>query len=403
MLGALLAVCAGLIVGGRVAIAQGYDFASLYEMGHGLLNGINVYTPEVAATFRPVYDVDVPAGMFYPPATGFTMLPLAVLPYQVGKLAWLLIVDLAVIFGVRSLIRSLSPASPSYVWVGCAGAILLSSALRWAMILQQGSPLVLGLLCWFAAAINDGRTRLATGLAILAVSAKMTLSVPFLGILLLQRRFGAALASGGTWLALNVIGFWRMGPGSYHDYQRAVVKLEALGDINSPDPWALASNPRLDWTSLFYGLTGNLRVSRLATLACAAAVSLWLLREGLRAAKPLSFRSTALFLPPLVCLGSLCVYHHHYDAPLFFAPVLVLLFGFDWRKLHWSVWLLVPFLALMLLVPIGGTQAIAQALMGDRGVGLFKLSFPIVVSLALVGSLILLRIGERDRIEPKPH
>ncbi len=398
---AVLGLCGAIAFNGRYAVRWGLDFASLYEMGHGVLTGTNVYDPAAAQQFPAKYDVMVPAGMFYPPATGFSMLPFAALPYRIGRLAWLAVIDLVLILGVRNLFRALAPSRPSYVWVSCAAVILVSSALRWALILLQGAPLVFGLLCLFIAALHEGKTRLATVLAIIAVAAKMTLALPFLGILLLQRRFAALIASGGTWVLLNVLGFWRMGPGSYHEYQGSVGKLEAFGDINSPDPWALTSNPRLDWTSLFYGITHHLPVARLGTLACAGLVALWLVREGWRAADPRGLRSMALFLAPLVCLGSLCVYHHHYDSTLFFAPVLVLALVFDRRQLGRAAWLLEPFFLMMLLLPVGAVQDALQALLGDTGVGLLKLSFPVAVSLALIGSLIVLHTGERDRIEPK--
>ena len=149
--------------------------------------------------------------------------------------------------------------------------------------------------------------------------------------------------------------------------------------------------PRLDWTSLLYGLTGNLSASRLASLALAGLVSLWLLRAGLKIAEPNSLHSTALFLPPLVCLGSLCVYHHQYDACLFFAPALLSYFvlGRELRP-RWALLLVAPILAMILVLPIGVAQKLANDALGVFGIGLLKLSFPIAVSLALLGSLAFL-------------
>ncbi len=393
---AALVLAAGLYANWRTAAPAGVDFASLYVMGRGIASGVNIYDPSVAAEFPAKYGVMVPAGMFYPPATGFSMLPFALVPFALGRMLWLLAMDAMLVFGVRSLVKRLAPSAQSHVWLLFAGVILLSSALRWAMLLLQGAPFVLGLLCWFVAALHGGRTRLATALAIVAVAMKMTLALPFVGLLMLQRRFGAVVASGATWIALNVLGFLRMGSGAFHDYQSSVGKLEAFGDINSPDPWNVNTSPRLDWTSLFYGTTGNLPVSRLATLALAGLVALWLLREGYRAKDPRSLRSTAFFLAPLVCLGSLCVYHHHYDAGLFYAPVLVLYFVVGLRKLRGpGLWLMLPLLALLLLLPIGVVQNVAGSLLGARGIGLMKLSFPVAFSCALVGSLILLSTNER--------
>ncbi|HEY0467748.1 MAG TPA: glycosyltransferase 87 family protein, partial [Polyangiaceae bacterium] len=301
-------------------------------------------------------------------------------------------------------VRFTLPRAGNHVWVFCAGIILLSSALRWGLMLLQGAPLVLGMLCFFIVAVNGNRPGWATTLAILAVAVKMTLSLPFLGILLLRRRFLAVFAAGATWLSLNALGFARMGHGAFTDYRANVGGLESFGNINAPDPWNPLSLPRLDWTSLFFGLSGNLGVAKVASFGLTGLVVLWLLREGLIARDPMSVRSTALFLSPLVCLGSLCVYHHQYDAALFFAPALFSAFalGPELRP-RWTVYLALPLLAMILVLPIGLAQnIIASSFLGWRGVGLLKLSFPVAFSLALLGSLIALsRMGsKRGATEP---
>jgi len=393
---ATLLLCAGVAACWKTAAPAGVDFPSLYVMGRGIVEGANIYAPAIATTFPAKYHVMVPAGMFYPPATGFTMLPFAVLPFRIARLFWLVLLELVAVFGIRSLVRRFAPSAGPEVWVACAGVVMLSSALRWAMLLLQGAPLVLGLLCWFLSALHGDRPRLAAAIAALAVAVKMTLSVPFIGLLILQRRFVAAFAGVATWASLNALGFLRMGANALPDYRASVGKLEAFGDINSPDPWNVVSSPRLDWTSLIYGTTGNLALARLGTLALAAFVCLWLLREGLREPAPRSPEATALFLPPLVILGSLCVYHHHYDSCLYFAPVLVLYFVFGRQRLQtWQCLLLLPPLVLMLLLPFGKAQDAINSLFGLRGVGLLKLSFPIAFSSAMLGSLLLLSRGER--------
>jgi hypothetical protein len=135
-----------------------------------------------------------------------------------------------------------------------------------------------------------------------------------------------------------------------------------------------------------------LPASRIANLICAAAVALWLLREGLRTATPPSLPSTTLFLSALVCLGSLCVYHHQYDACLFFAPMLLVWFGApSLRNPPWAVWLTLPFALIIAILPIGVVQHVIEATLGVHWVGLLKLSFPVAITLALAGSLVMLR------------
>lgn len=395
--GAGLLLLAGLLLNFVTIYDGGVDFPSLYVMGRGVLTGQNIYAPEVAATFPERYGVDAPMGMFYPPATGFAMLPFAVLPYQAGKLLWFFAMEAVLVLGIRRLLKVLSPSSGEHVWMLVAAVITLSAALRWGMILLQGAPFIVGLLCWFVAAQENNQPRLAAALAVLAVAMKMTLSLPFLGLLLLRRRLLATMLAGGTWVVLNVLGFWRMGPQSLADYRVSVAGLEAFGNINSPDPWNVRTSPRLDWTALFYGLSGNITLSRLATLAAAGLVSLWLLREGWRVRAPYGVRSTALFLPPLVCLGSLCVYHHHYDLSPFFVPVLLWLFVLRPNAgPAWGAWLSLPLLAMALLLPFGKAQNIAGALLGETGIGLLKLSFPVALTLALFGSMAVLSRGLRE-------
>lgn len=389
--GAVVVLIAGLLINWKTG-RGGVDFPSLYVTGRGLVDGTNIYGPGVTEVFPERYGVDQPQGMFYPPATAFSMLPFAVLPYAVGKLAWHLTIVLTLIFGVRGLVRLALPRAGSHVWMFCAGAVFLSSALRWGMMLLQGAPLVLGMLCLFVVAVNGDRPRWAAALGVLAVAVKMTLSLPFLGILLLRRRFLAVFAAGATWVALNVLGFVRMGPTAFADYRQNVGGLEAFGNINAPDPWNPLSLPRLDWTSLFFGMTGHLSLARVVSLGLSGLVALWLLREGLRVRDPLSLRSTALFLPPLVCLGSLCVYHHQYDAALFFAPAMLSAFVLGREQQpRWALYLALPLVAMILVLPIGFVQnLITNSPLGWRGVGLLKLSFPVAFSLALIGSLVVL-------------
>jgi len=392
--GAVLVLAAGLGVNWAVG-RGGVDFPSLYETGRAALTGANIYDASATAIFPERYNVARPMGMFYPPATGFVMLPFALLPFELARFAWLLTIDLTLIFGIRALIRFTAPQARNHVWMYVVGVVLLSSALRWGMMLLQGAPLVLGLLCWFVVALHGNRPRSAAAIAILAVAVKMTLSLPFLGLLLLRRRFGAALAGVATWAGLNAIGFFRMGSTALAQYRQNVGSLESFGNINAPDPWNGLSLPRLDWTYLFFGLGGNLAAAKLVSLILAGLVSLWLAREGLRTRLPSTLYSTALFLPPLVCLGSLCVYHHQYDACLFFAPVIVGYFVMGRRvQPRWAALLSLPLVVMILVLPIGLTQALADTVFGAWGVGLLKLSFPIAFTSALVGSLIMLRAGE---------
>jgi len=392
-------LAAGLLVSVAV-VRDGVDFPVLYVMGEGILRGVDVYVPGETAMFRQRFNVSE-FGMFYPPATGFAMAPLALLPYGVAKWVWFFFIDVALVFGIRALVRTAAPSSKAYLWMSCAGVVLLSAAIRWGLMLLQAAPLVLGLLCLFVAQLHGGRRAGVLAISVFVTSVKMTLALPFLGLLALHRRFGAAAASIGAWLALNALGFWRMGGGSFSGYRQNIAILEALDNISSPDPWRPIALPRLDWFYLIYGLSSNLRLARILALAISAVVLVWLVREAQRDQSSPTLTRSALFLGPLVCFGSLCVYHHQYDACLFFAPALLACLLWPRRRAHfWVYMLFAPLLLEILFLPIGRVQSILESAWGLVGVGVLKLSFPVVVTLALVGSLVILRLHDVELDAP---
>jgi hypothetical protein len=334
--------------------------------------------------------------MVYPPATGFAVLPLAYLPFQVARVIFFLLSNLILILGARALVRRLVPRADASVWMISVGFLLLAASIRWGMMLLQIAPLMVGLLCFFVVALDRGQARTAIVIATLATALKITLALPFLGVLVIRRRFAGAAVAVGSWLILDAIGFWRMGKAAFSTYQQNVAKFEVVApswNINAPDPWLGVSLPRLDWVFLLYGVIRDMPLARLLNLLLAGATALWLVREAWRFRKtPATLATTYLFLTPLVCLGSLAVYHHQYDASLFLVPILLAWFlSPQLRQPAWSAWLCVPLLFVVLVLPIGAAENVFGKLFGPTGVGLVKLSFPIAITLALVGSLVLLR------------
>ena len=302
---------------------------------------------------------------------------------------------MAIVLGIRSLVRLAKPESPPHLWMVAAGVVLASSAMRWGMMLLQVAPLVLALLCWCVSLLHRGKPRAAVAVAIVAMSLKMTLALPFLGLLALRRHFVGAATVVVAWVTLNALGFWHMGAGSFAHYRRSIGELETIGHISSPDPWRAIALPRLDWVSLFYGITGDLTFARAATLAAAAACFLWLAWCAWRNPRLNDLKSTAVFLGATTCLGSLAVYHHQYDAILFFAPALLGALLFD-PKDRWGYLLIAPLMAMILVLPIGKAQDVLASLMGLTGVGLLKLSFPVAFTLALIGCLVLIGVPVKD-------
>lgn len=390
-------ICVGVVVGWLRA-RTGNDYAVLHAMAVGVVQHTNVYLLNAPGAVGTGV-----VGMVYPPATSFPVFWLAFLPFELGRLVWFVIMNATLVLGVRALVRFAAPTRPAYVWMLCAGGLLFSASIRWGMMLLQGAPFMLGMLCLFVVALLEDRKWLSLVLALIAACFKMTLALPFVGLLLLYRRLGATAVVGASWVTLNALGFWAMGgAAAFATYRNNVAVFEELNsfNINGPDPWLGVSLPRLDWVFLFFGLTRDLELSRVANLIVAAGVASWLLREGWRTAIPPAMPRTTTFLAALVCLGSLCVYHHQYDACLFFAPVLLV--GLDlssYRRLGWGIWLTVPFALIITLLPIGVVQGAIETLFGTHWVGLLKLSFPISITLALIGSLGMLSRSAPHRRE----
>ena len=376
------------IAAGWVRAQHGPDYAVMHAMAVGVATHSNVYLLN-----GPGQVGEGVVGMVYPPAISFTVLPLAFVPYHVGLALWFLVMNATLVLGVRALLRFADPSVANYAWLISSGLLLFSSAIRWGMMLLQGAPFMLGLLCFFLVALHGNRPRWALVIAVIAAAFKLTLALPFLGLLLLHRRYAAVAVTGAMWVLLNALGFVLMGGGAFATYQHNVTIFEAISsaNINGPDPWLGISLPRLDWVFLFYGLTRNLHISRLANLACSAITGLWLLREGLRTRTPPSLSATTLFLAALVCLGSLCVYHHQYDVCMFFAPLFLGYFRpASLRAPRWAFWLTLPLTLMIAFLPIGAAQHLVESAFGSHWVGLLKLTFPVALSLALVGSLFML-------------
>jgi len=391
--GALLA--GSLLASYSTAQRLGVDFASLHAMGKAIVTRTDVYdTAWQRRAFPAEYGLVHPPGMFYPPATGFCLVPFGLLPYGLGKTLWILTLAVGVVAGVRQLVRLVLPNASSDVWMALGSAALLSAVMRWGLTPLQGAPLTFGLLCFFVSALVRGKPRLATAIAVFATAFKMTLALPFLALLALDKRWRSIALVGGSWLLLNVTGFWLMGPSALASYREAMLVVEAFFDINSPDPWFRYSIPRLDWKYLLYGLLHDINLAQQATLLLAAATASWLgwfCIRFWRGRQPLSLEVVVPFLAAAVCLGSLCVYHHHYDASLFLAPALLLLHGPTRRSLPRRAWLMcLPLLAMLLLLPVATVYRILDRSLPAAAIGVFNLTFPLAMSLALGGSLVAL-------------
>jgi hypothetical protein len=367
----------------------GNDYVSVYVVGRGLLEKNPIYDREWQPAAFGRLGIGPPNGLFYPPATGVVTMPLALLPYAVAHALWLTIMIGTVLYGVRSVVRLLKPDAPSYEWRIAAGLVLASACVRWGMTPGQGAPLIMGVLCLFVVALHEGPSWLVFFLATFATAFKPTLALPFLGLLVLHRHYKTLVAAIAFWITCNLAGFIRLGGlTAFHAYQHNISGLEAIDDINTPDPWRLISVPRLDWIYLFDGITRQLAVARLLTLVFAAATGAFLIWQMRRFRAPVAVETTAAFLGVLVCLANSVVYHHHYDISLIVAPALVWYFGAKrLREPRWANYLMLPLLLMAAFWPVAMMQHLVLRFLGPIGWGLMDLLFPLSVTAAMAGAL----------------
>jgi hypothetical protein len=373
---------------------QGQDFGYLYAASVGIATGAPIYDTQWQKAAFERWGLPLPQGVFYPPATGFASLPFAMLPYSLAEFLWFVILVTAVLLGVQRLVRLGRPDARRSTVALAAGLVLMSACVRWGITPLQGAPLILGLLCFLIVGLHSNRPIMVFMVALFATTFKFTIALPFLGLLLLHECYAALLGSVMISGVLNILGFIRVGGlTALRDYRGGIVTLESLGTVNTPNPWDPQSSPRLDWTYLFTGIIGNVPISRILAVVFSGLILAWLFLESRRIYRPVNLTTTAAFLVPLVCVGVLSVYHHHYDISPIIAPLLVLGTRFPDPKLFrraWAWWLLAPQVLMIATFPTATTQRLVVRLFGEHWIGLLNLTFPLTTTLTLVGSLVIL-------------
>jgi hypothetical protein len=337
--------------------------------------------------------------VFYPPATGVAMLPFAFVPFRVGQALWFVLMVASVVVGIRALVRLVEPEAPSYVWSCISGIVLLSSCIRWGLTPLQGAPFVLGLLCIFFVLLERGYIGWAAAVAAYATAFKMTLAVPFLGLLFLHRRHVAWCAVLGIWLLLNALGFLRIGGmDAFRTYTTSMSGLESMTGINTPDPWRDVSEPRTDLTYFFYGIAGHLQFARLAAKGLSGLLGLWLAARCLKFRKP-NLAATAAFMMPFAILTLISVYHHQYDLSILIAPLVIMVLRPESLGVpRWALVLMTPLVAVMTFAPVGMLHHLSMNYLGAESIGVVNLMYPVCTVLALLGSLVVLERQVRSVI-----
>jgi hypothetical protein len=405
--------CAALLVAGIVfswvaSARQGGDVIYPYMLSHSLIHGEPIYDrqweleniPTITGQRRPG------EGFFYPAGTGFSTLPLAMFSFRNAQLLWLAILIGVVVLGTRELTRMGDERERTATWMAIAGLVLLSASIRWGMTPLQGAPLVMGLLCLFVICIDREKYGAAFAITMFVLVFKFTVALPFVGLMLVRgrwREIAVAVVIAGL---AQVAGFARVGgAAAFSAYTQGVAGLEALGSINTPDPWDPMSSPRLDWTYLYTGLVGSAEFGKRLSQGTALLVAIWLSWSAWRLRDRRDRHATATILLAITCFGILCVYHHHYDVSSALVPLIMLatMHLNGTIKLPTSFWILIgPLAVMMALLPVATVQGLLQSVGGPTASGYVNIAFPISVTLALIASCLDLRRLQTDSSWQKP-
>jgi hypothetical protein len=399
---------AGILSGWWASTRQGGDFIYPYMLSHSVLYGEPIYERQWQLENIPaITGQSTPGeGIFYPAGTGFSTLPLAALSFRNAQLLWVAVLIGVVVLGTRGLVRMSGKPEKTATWMAIAGFVLLSASIRWGMTPLQPAPLVMGLLCLFVVCIDKNKYVAASAITTYVLVLKFTVALPFVGLMLVRgrwREIAVAVAIAGL---AHVAGFASVGgTAAFSEYTQGVAGLEALGSINTPDPWDPMSSPRLDWTYLYTGLIGAPEIGKRLSQATTVLVAIWLSWSVWRLRDRLDRQATATILLALTCFGILSVYHHHYDVSAALVPLMMLgamhLGGIIKPSTSFLV-LMGPLAAIMALLPVATVQGVLLSVGGPRAVGYMNIAFPISVTLALIASCLDLRRLQTGDCPEKP-
>ncbi len=391
----------GIFINWKASKHLGIDFAYIYGIGRSLITGQNVYDRDWQNyAFPNLYHSFPPNGVFYPPSTGFVGLPFAILSYEIGQKLWFVVMMAVMLYGIWSFLdcygQRLSTAKRSVL----LGLICCSSCMRWGFYALQAAPMLVGLLGLFMAAIRkQNRIQLAL-IAGIVICLKFTVSLPFLGLALLDRRFKLIGFALGLCILLNVSGFIRMGgTAALNSYKVNMARLDTPHTVDYPSPWDSTTIERTDWPYLLNGISENLPRSKTIS-AVLTMVSLgWLGREWWRS-RGLTRESDlfAAFLGPLMCLDLLCVYHHHYDSALLLIPILLYLFSAKLKNLPGVRAFTIPLSIFLAFYTVHQLEVLVSHFIGHESALILKMIGSSLITIGFISSLFILKRYLDDRL-----
>lgn len=339
----VLSVAGGVLlalgIAGLWRVCHGADFPQLYVASRLWMERREMYAPGV---FRQGIIDYVPSGLkyyqeacklYYPPSAAILMVPLALFPFEVAKALAFAISVVALFYGMWRMLDLFAPNMRLSGRIGVFAILCQTITLRWAMESLQSAPLTMGLLALFLVASQKKRNLAIAWTSLVVCALKPILGIPFLALMLIQRRFRLAILTALILVVFNLVGFLPVGGGSaIRDYRQNIATLDEC-ECNNPDPYNALSTERTDWVYLLNAIQPNQTLSKsISRLLALVALSL-LVFEVLRLRdRVFVAEAQALLLAPITCFMLLATYHHPYDSCLLLIPLA--LYMVQWRSLR---------------------------------------------------------------------
>ncbi len=262
----------------------------------------------------------------YTPSTGAALLPLGLLPWRLANMLYWVFCYACLVSSVVLLYREFMPrARPWHVWTA-TGLVTCSAGARMAFTSYQIAPFVMLCLTMHLISLRRNSAAGAVGWAAFGMCAKATLGLPFIGLLLVQRRYTWLAAALGLFVLVNAAGFARTGGLEAVHAWRANQRnrTSATYATNSADPYLPGSGTRTDLEYLLNGIhpASDNKPLGLALSALLAAITWWASRAHPNGAN--TRMGLAIYSAVFSLLTLLPVYHHLYDSLILVVPALLL-------------------------------------------------------------------------------
>ncbi len=318
------------------------DFISPYIQSRALIQGMDPYSPEVLVRLWPVEGAHRPQFLAkeladgtliakrgiptaYPLTSLLLLIPLAVLPWPVAHLTWLVITTCLIIAVISSLLSLLAAGGLSRSdW---RAYVLVAFALALAPLhtgVAAGSIVVSTVaLCGIALSQEQRGNGTFAGILLgMAVCLKPQIGLPFLAYFILRRRWRLSAIAAGVVLTAAMIAILRLAISgtpwvqNYRIDNKALLMTGILADFTERNPLRFGL---INLQVLFYAILHSTAAATAFAFAISVllfAIWLWLLlRNG--------FSNLDALLPisALAVLSLFPVYHRLYDAFVLIFPL----------------------------------------------------------------------------------